>query len=106
MLLLASILGEVKPPVASKEEIDAAGGISIVGENITLEQERCLVCLSDYELGEEIRTLSGCGHLFHKQCIDQVIPLGSPEQTPLRPIPQDQSPLPSRPPPTPKTRPP
>src|SRR5579859_6216722 len=91
MLLLASILGEVKPPVASKEEIDAAGGISIVGENITLEQERCLVCLSDYELGEEIRTLSGCGHLFHKQCIDQVIPLRSPEQTPrtnpLRSIP-------------------
>jgi RING-like zinc finger len=72
MLLLASILGEVKPPVASKEEIDAAGGISIVGQNITVEQERCLVCLSDYECGEEIRTLSGCGHLFHKQCIDQV----------------------------------
>src|SRR5437763_1110465 len=89
MLLLASILGEVKPPVASKEEIEAAGGISIVGENITLEQERCLVCLSDYELGDEIRTLSGCGHLFHRQCIDQVFPLPSPEQTP-----GDQAPLP------------
>lgn len=74
MLLLASILGEVKPPVASKEEIDAAGGISIVGKDITLEEERCLVCLSDYECGEEIRTLSGCGHLFHKTCIDQVTP--------------------------------
>lgn len=91
MLLLASILGEVKPPVASKEEIDAAGGISIVGENITLEQERCLVCLSDYESGEEIRTLSGCGHLFHKQCIDQVPPsqsllqVQSPLSLPLLP---------------------
>lgn len=72
MLLLASILGEVKPPVASKEEIDAAGGISVVGTNITLEEERCLVCLSDYECGEEIRTLSGCGHHFHRTCIDQV----------------------------------
>ena len=72
MLLLASILGEVKPPVASKEEIDAAGGISVVGTDIALEGERCLVCLSDYEQSEEIRTLSGCGHLFHKPCIDQV----------------------------------
>jgi len=74
MLLLASILGEVKPPVASKEEIEAAGGISKVGEqsNTIVEGDRCLVCLSDYEQGEECRTLSGCGHLFHRECIDQV----------------------------------
>jgi hypothetical protein len=74
MLLLASILGEVKPPVASKEEIDAAGGISKVGEESKIaDGDRCLVCLSDYEEGEECRTLSGCGHIFHKECIDQVI---------------------------------
>ena len=74
MLLLASILGEVKPPVASKEEIDAAGGISKVGEEAKIvEGDRCLVCLSDYEQGEECRTLSRCGHIFHKECIDQVI---------------------------------
>jgi len=73
MLLLASILGEVKPPVASREEIDAAGGISKVGEEVKiLEGDRCLVCLSDYEQGEECRTLSGCGHFFHRECIDQV----------------------------------
>jgi len=75
MLLLASILGEVKPPVASREDIDAAGGISKVGEEMTKVEEgdRCLVCLSEYEHGEECRTLSGCGHLFHRECIDQVI---------------------------------
>ena len=74
MLLLASILGEVKPPVASKEEIEAAGGISKVGEEGTKieEGDRCLVCLSDYDKGEECRTLSGCGHIFHRECIDQV----------------------------------
>jgi len=73
MLLLASILGEVKPPVASREEIDAAGGISKVGEEIKIsEGDRCLVCLSDYEQNEECRTLSGCGHIFHRECIDQV----------------------------------
>jgi hypothetical protein len=74
MLLLASILGEVKPPVASKEEIDAAGGISKVEELKIGEGDRCLVCLSDYENGEECRTLTGCGHLFHRECIDQVRP--------------------------------
>jgi hypothetical protein len=73
---LASVLGEVKPPVASKEEILAAGGVSKVGEQVLhpLEGDRCLVCLSDYEKGEECRTLSGCGHLFHRECIDQVSP--------------------------------
>ena len=73
MLLLASVLGEVKPPVASKEDVHAAGGVSIVGEDIhPLEGDRCLVCLSDYDPGEQCRTLSGCGHIFHKDCIDEV----------------------------------
>ena len=74
MLLLASILGEVKPPVASKEEIDAAGGISTVGEEPKIsEGDHCLVCLADYEKGEKCRTLSACRHIFHQDCIDQVI---------------------------------
>lgn len=34
--------------------------------------ERCLVCLCDYEVGEEIRRLAKCKHLFHRECIDQV----------------------------------
>jgi Ring finger domain len=73
MLLLASILGEVKPPVASKEEIDAAGGISKISEEVKIQEgDRCLVCLSEYEVGEECRTLSACGHFFHRDCIDQV----------------------------------
>jgi hypothetical protein len=73
MLLLASILGEVKPPVASKEDIEAAGGITKVGLDANIvEGDRCLVCLGDYEDEEDCRTLSSCGHLFHKDCIDQV----------------------------------
>jgi len=73
MLLLASILGEVKPPVASREDIEAAGGITKVGEDAKItDGDRCLVCLGDYEEGEECRTLSACSHLFHKDCIDQV----------------------------------
>ncbi|GAA0142913.1 hypothetical protein LIER_03709 [Lithospermum erythrorhizon] len=30
----------------------------------------CPVCLSDFEDGEEIRTLPGCLHSFHAPCID------------------------------------
>jgi len=73
MLLLASILGEVKPPVASREDIEASGGITKIGQDAKItDGDRCLVCLGDYEEGEECRTLSACGHLFHKDCIDQV----------------------------------
>lgn len=33
--------------------------------------ERCLICLSSYETDEECRQLKTCGHMFHKECIDQ-----------------------------------
>ncbi|KAH7723884.1 ring finger-H2 protein [Aphelenchoides avenae] len=34
------------------------------------ERERCTVCLTDFETGDELRTLS-CSHLFHVDCIDR-----------------------------------
>jgi hypothetical protein len=30
----------------------------------------CPICLSDFTEGENIRALPGCGHRFHKACID------------------------------------
>jgi len=30
----------------------------------------CPICLSDFTEGENIRSLPGCGHSFHKACID------------------------------------
>lgn len=30
----------------------------------------CAVCLSEFEEGEELRTLPGCTHSFHVDCID------------------------------------
>lgn len=33
-------------------------------------QLACPICLSDFAEGEHIRTLPGCGHSFHKGCID------------------------------------
>jgi hypothetical protein len=87
MILLSSLLGPVKPPVASEADIRSAGGLfrlseyagSLVAEPLDGSQpiqlgesERCLICLSDYEAAEEVRQLNRCQHLFHKLCIDQV----------------------------------
>ena len=87
MLLLSSLLGPVKPPVASREDVDLAPGLYKVfrgssglvataidsGDELSIATgERCLVCLSAYEPNEELRQLSKCSHLFHKECIDEV----------------------------------
>ena len=87
MILLSSLLGPAKPPVASQEDVASAGGLyrlveyggTLVaepmgeGESIPLsESERCLICLADYEAGEEVRKLVKCQHLFHHDCIDEV----------------------------------
>jgi len=86
MLRLSSMLGPVKPPVANVSDVDAAGGVlkvkivdgmiqalNIEGERqITISDERCLVCLCDYEDKDEVRQLHKCSHVFHRECIDQV----------------------------------
>ena len=90
MLLLSALLGPAKPPVASEADVAAAPGRFIIenaangnlearevdgGTVIGLAQEQqCLVCLSEFEVTEEARQLVKCGHLFHRDCIDQVCP--------------------------------
>lgn len=87
MMLLSSILGPAKPPVASEEDVASAPGLfrirnvggtlmaeAVEGEEtISLANDaRCLVCLCDFEAEEEARKLVKCEHVFHKICIDQV----------------------------------
>lgn len=89
MLLLSSLIGPAKPPVASEDDIASAPGLftlkngefpgSLIGVCVGSDEiiaiatgERCLVCLCDFEAEEEARKLINCGHLFHKDCIDQV----------------------------------
>lgn len=87
MILLSTLLGPAKPPVASQEDIASAGGLYRLvefhgtlaaeavgeGENMQIsEHERCLICLSDYEAGEEMRILNKCNHMYHRECIDEV----------------------------------
>lgn len=87
MILLSSLLGPVKPPVATQEDLTSAGGVyrlveysgSLVAEALDgagaiqiPNGDRCLICLSDYEAAEELRQLTKCAHVFHRDCIDQV----------------------------------
>lgn len=87
MMLLSSILGPAKPPVASEEDVANAPGLFrirnldglVVAEAIEGDETislasgaRCLVCLCDFEAEEEARKLVKCEHMFHKICIDQV----------------------------------
>lgn len=93
MMLLSSLLGPAKPPVATREDIETAGGLFTVifgasdiegDRNGTgdrqfrklIEGDRCLVCLSEYEAGEECRLLAQCQHVFHKECIDTWLTTG------------------------------
>jgi hypothetical protein len=86
MLFLDSFLAK---PVASREDLARARGLYAIEKRsngdlyaagreqvedvieIGLE-ERCLVCLSGYAVGEEGRRLGGCGHFFHRECVDTV----------------------------------
>ncbi|KAH7923825.1 hypothetical protein BV22DRAFT_1196412 [Leucogyrophana mollusca] len=82
---LAELLGQVKPPTASKEEIDRSGLEIIKASSLQqYEQEnkiasncvdRCLICLDDYAVEEDIRVL-GCRHAFHKTCVDRWLQTG------------------------------
>ncbi|KAF2092179.1 hypothetical protein K490DRAFT_32799 [Saccharata proteae CBS 121410] len=91
MMLLSTFLGPAKPPVASEDDVASAGGLFTVeagpsglvavsadNENTVpiAAEQRCLVCLCDFEVKEEARQLVKCGHLFHKECIDQWLTTG------------------------------
>jgi Ring finger domain len=89
MQMLSALLGPVKPPVASQEDVASAGGLfrllvretGLVGEAADATSrsamtivvgERCLICLCEYEAAEEVRQLAKCQHVFHRDCIDEV----------------------------------
>ncbi|KAM7494914.1 hypothetical protein LguiB_029523 [Lonicera macranthoides] len=40
------------------------------GTGLEREESVCPVCLSEFEEGEDLRTLPECMHIFHVQCID------------------------------------
>lgn len=93
MLLLSSLLGPAKPPVATREDVEQAKGVFVIeggvaslvayerhgSEILPLSaEERCLICLDGYQVAEELRKLSKCSHIFHRSCVDEVSPLPLP----------------------------
>ncbi|KAH7885165.1 hypothetical protein F5I97DRAFT_1810997 [Phlebopus sp. FC_14] len=82
---LAELLGQVKPPTVSKEEIEKSGLEVIKGSSLEEYEkdgrvasncvERCLICLDDYTPEEDLRVLS-CRHVFHRGCVDRWLETG------------------------------
>ncbi|KAI0366945.1 hypothetical protein BV20DRAFT_971251 [Pilatotrama ljubarskyi] len=82
---LAELLGQVKPQVATREDIEKSD-LKTVKFN-ELEQyeregkvasscvERCLICLDDYQPDDDVR-LMHCRHAFHKDCVDKWLQVG------------------------------
>ncbi|KAK5232600.1 hypothetical protein LTR47_006489 [Exophiala xenobiotica] len=93
MQMLSTLLGPVKPPVATHEDVSSAGGLFRLvddasgfrgealseadGISIMVNRgERCLICLSDYASSEEVRRLDKCQHVYHRECIDEWLTTG------------------------------
>ena len=52
---------------ASQDIIDQASRLSTLSADL---ENNCSVCQDRLKQGDSMRTLIGCGHEFHKQCID------------------------------------
>jgi hypothetical protein len=48
-----------KIKITGKNNLDASGN-----------KDSCSVCLQDFQLGETVRSLPHCHHMFHLPCID------------------------------------
>ena len=54
---------------ASQEQINATTKTTQVKQNDIPKEKQCVVCLSEFQPGEQVRTLR-CNHSFHKDCVD------------------------------------
>ncbi|KAF9131013.1 hypothetical protein BGW39_002375 [Mortierella sp. 14UC] len=83
--MLANLIGPARPITTTQEAIDNAGfavgrfeqalqgmrNVPTLGDGT-----KCLVCMSEYEEGEDMRALK-CHHGFHQECIDKWLTTGA-----------------------------
>ncbi|KAH9849501.1 hypothetical protein C2E23DRAFT_839487 [Lenzites betulinus] len=82
---LAELLGQVKPQVATREDIEKSDLETIKYTELGLYEregrvasncvDRCLICLDDYQPEDDVR-LMHCRHAFHKECVDKWMQVG------------------------------
>ncbi|KAJ0240738.1 NEP1-interacting protein 1 [Hirschfeldia incana] len=53
----------------TRDVVDKIPKIKITGRNNS-DKDSCSVCLQDFQLGETVRSLPHCHHMFHLPCID------------------------------------
>lgn len=51
-------------------QITSLPGLSVAGKGLADVEEECPVCLCALRQGDSVRQLVGCGHTFHRSCID------------------------------------
>ena len=56
--------------VATEEEINSIPVVKFHEGMFAEDDNRCAICLSDYEKDDSVKTL-GCGHHFNVDCIDR-----------------------------------
>ncbi|KAJ8609503.1 hypothetical protein MRB53_039061 [Persea americana] len=76
MALLSNIIGPAKPETASRDDLHNAGAVYDLGPEAPELQERCLICIADYQQGDTCRRLKKCSHYFHQSCIDEWLTTG------------------------------
>lgn len=43
---------------------------TVILSDLDSQHRECSICLAEFEDGDPVRSLQGCGHVFHKSCID------------------------------------
>ncbi|KAF9171733.1 hypothetical protein BGX20_007036 [Mortierella sp. AD010] len=83
--MLSNLIGPARPITTTQEAIDSAGfhvgqfenaAQGMRGYDVLGDGSKCLVCMSDYEEGEDMRALR-CKHGFHQECIDKWLTTGA-----------------------------
>ncbi|KAG0264410.1 hypothetical protein BG011_006886 [Mortierella polycephala] len=83
--MLSNLIGPARPITTTQEAIDSAGfsvgqfehAVQGIRNVATLgDGTKCLVCMSEYEEGEDMRALK-CHHGFHQECIDKWLTTGA-----------------------------